>query len=48
MRNNDPSILPEPDEPLVIRHLSEIEHIELADALLENPNVTYLELETEK
>jgi hypothetical protein len=50
VRNNDPSILPElgDDEPLRIRHdLSEKEGIELADALLENTNVTYLQLEME-
>jgi hypothetical protein len=49
VRNNDPSILPElgDDEPLSIRRLSENEAIEFADALLENTNVTYLELETE-
>jgi hypothetical protein len=44
VRNNDPSILPEPSLPLQIRHMSEKEHIEFADALLENTNVTYLEL----
>jgi hypothetical protein len=46
VRNNDPSILPEPDEPLRIRRLSEKEDIELAGALLENANVTYLQLDT--
>jgi Ran GTPase-activating protein (RanGAP) involved in mRNA processing and transport len=45
VRNNDPSILPEPGKPLRIRHSSDKEDIELADALLENTNVTYLELE---
>jgi hypothetical protein len=44
VRRDDPSILPEPGEPLRIRHLSENEHMELADTLLENTNVTYLEL----
>jgi Ran GTPase-activating protein (RanGAP) involved in mRNA processing and transport len=50
VRNNDPSILPElgNGKPFNIRHLSEKEDIELADALLENTNVTYLEFETEK
>jgi Ran GTPase-activating protein (RanGAP) involved in mRNA processing and transport len=46
VRCNDPSILPEPSEPFRIRSLIEKEGIELADALLENINVTYLELET--
>jgi hypothetical protein len=45
VRNNDPFILPAPGEPLRIRRLSENEGMELADALLENTNVTYLELE---
>jgi hypothetical protein len=44
MRNNDPSILPEQSEPLRIGRLSEKEYMEFADALLENTNVTYLEL----
>jgi Ran GTPase-activating protein (RanGAP) involved in mRNA processing and transport len=48
VRNNDPSILPEPGEPFNIRQLGEKEDMELADALLENTNVTYLELETGK
>jgi Ran GTPase-activating protein (RanGAP) involved in mRNA processing and transport len=48
VRHNDPSFLPEHGEPLVIRsYLSENEDIELADALQENANVTYLELDTE-
>jgi Ran GTPase-activating protein (RanGAP) involved in mRNA processing and transport len=42
VRSNDPSILPGPDMPFNIRPLSEREDIELADALLENTNVTYL------
>lgn len=48
VRNNDPSILPEPGEPFKIRHttLSEKENIEVSDALLENKSVTSLELET--
>jgi hypothetical protein len=48
VRNNDPSILPVPGDPFKIRHLSEKEGIELADALLENTSVTYLGLETAK
>jgi hypothetical protein len=48
VRNNDPSIMPEPGQPFAIRDLREREYIELADALLENNSVTYLELETEK
>jgi hypothetical protein len=48
VRSNGPSILPKPGEPFNIRHwqMDEKEHIELADALLENTNVTYLELKT--
>ena len=46
LRNNDPSILPELSEPLRINCSSEKEHMELADALLENTNVTYLQLWT--
>jgi Ran GTPase-activating protein (RanGAP) involved in mRNA processing and transport len=45
VRNNDPSILPKPGQPLRIRTLSEKEDMELADALTENTNVTYLKLE---
>jgi hypothetical protein len=48
VRNNDPSILPEPGKPLRIRQLSEKEGLELADALLGNNSVTFLELETGK
>jgi hypothetical protein len=48
VRGNDPSILPEPGNPLRIRNLSEKEDMELADALLENTSVTYLTLETAK
>jgi Ran GTPase-activating protein (RanGAP) involved in mRNA processing and transport len=48
VRNDDPSILPDPGEPVRIRHLSEKEDTELADALLENTSVTYLELGTAK
>jgi hypothetical protein len=47
VRNNDPSILPEAGEPFRIRHSSEREHMELADALLENTSVTSIELYTE-
>jgi hypothetical protein len=43
VRGNDLSILPAAGKPLRIRHLSE--KVELADALLENNSVTYLELE---
>jgi hypothetical protein len=46
VRNSDPSILPDPNEPFKIRRLSEREYNVFADALLENTNVTYLELET--
>jgi hypothetical protein len=48
VRNNDPSILPElgNGKPFKIHHLSEKEDIELADALLENTSVMYLEFET--
>jgi Ran GTPase-activating protein (RanGAP) involved in mRNA processing and transport len=46
VRKNDPSILPELGKPFKIRHLSEKHDIKLADALLENTNVTYLELGT--
>jgi Ran GTPase-activating protein (RanGAP) involved in mRNA processing and transport len=46
VRNSDPSILPEPGQPLRIRNLSENDATELADALLENTNVTNLELGT--
>jgi hypothetical protein len=48
VRKDDPSILPEPGEPLRIGNLSEKEHIEVAGALLENTNVTFLELEAAK
>jgi hypothetical protein len=48
VRNNDPSILPEPGEPLRIANLSEKEDMELADALLENTSVTFLQLEMER
>jgi hypothetical protein len=50
VRNNDPSILPEPGQPFNIRRwrMDEKEDIELADALLENTNVTYLQFDTEK
>jgi Ran GTPase-activating protein (RanGAP) involved in mRNA processing and transport len=48
LRNNNSSILPEVGQPLRICHLTEKEDIELADALLENTNVTYIRLVTEK
>jgi hypothetical protein len=48
VRTNDPSILPEAGRPFKIRRLSENEGIELADALLENTSVTYLELHMDK
>jgi hypothetical protein len=47
VRNNDPSILPDCGRAFVIRNLSEEEDMELADALLENKSVTYLELQAE-
>jgi hypothetical protein len=40
VRNNDPSILPALGKPFKIRLLTEKEHMELADALLENSSVT--------
>jgi hypothetical protein len=46
VRNNDPSVLPDPGKPFRISHLIEKAGIELADALLENTNVTYLDLTT--
>jgi Ran GTPase-activating protein (RanGAP) involved in mRNA processing and transport len=48
VRNSDPSILPEPGKPLIVRHVHEREGIELADALLENASLTYLEMSTER
>jgi hypothetical protein len=45
---DDPSVLPAPGKPFKIRHLSEREGMELADALLENNSVTYLQLEDTK
>jgi hypothetical protein len=50
VRKNDPFILPGPgnDSPFNIRHLSEKDDIELADALLENTNLTYLEFDIKK
>ncbi len=47
VRNNDPSILPEIGRPFKIRPLSEKEDIELANALMQNNNVTYLALSTD-
>jgi hypothetical protein len=46
VRSNDNSILPGLDEPFRIRRLSEREYMEVADALLENTSVNYLELDT--
>jgi Ran GTPase-activating protein (RanGAP) involved in mRNA processing and transport len=47
VRKNDPSILPELGSPFKILSMCKRQHIELADALLENTSVTYLELESE-
>jgi hypothetical protein len=48
VRSDDPSILPEHGKPFKIFHrLSEREYLELADALLENNSVTYLQLRRE-
>jgi hypothetical protein len=46
VRNNDPSILPEVGKPFKIRLMDKREGIELADALLENTSIAYLQLET--
>jgi Leucine-rich repeat (LRR) protein len=46
VRNSDPSVLPEPGQPLRLSHLSEEENMELADALMESTNVTNLFLGT--
>jgi hypothetical protein len=46
VRNSDPSIMPDLGESFKIRPLSETEYIELARALLENTNVTNLQLDT--
>jgi Ran GTPase-activating protein (RanGAP) involved in mRNA processing and transport len=48
VRKDDPSILPELGKPFQIRVLSEREGLEVADALLENNSVTYLEFGTGK
>jgi hypothetical protein len=48
VRTSDNSVLPEPCEPLKIHPLGEKEDTELADALLQNTNVTYLELDKAK
>jgi Ran GTPase-activating protein (RanGAP) involved in mRNA processing and transport len=48
VRKDDPSVLPEPGKPFKIRQMCEREDMELADALLENSRVTYLDLETKK
>jgi hypothetical protein len=48
VRNNDPTVLPEFGEPFRIRRsMHERESMELADALLENNSVTYIELDAE-
>jgi hypothetical protein len=47
VRNNHPSILPEPGGPFKFRPLSKKENIEIADALLESTSVTFLELGTD-
>jgi Ran GTPase-activating protein (RanGAP) involved in mRNA processing and transport len=48
VRNNDPSVLPEPGQPLRIRPLSKRKGIELADSLLESSSVTFLQLESKR
>jgi hypothetical protein len=48
VQTNDLSILPEAGKPFWIKPLTEKEHIELADALMENNSVAYLGLKTEK
>jgi hypothetical protein len=48
VRSNDPSILPEFGKPFTIHFLSERQYMELADALLENTSIKYLELEMVK
>jgi hypothetical protein len=48
VRSDDPSILPPPGEPLTIHTSSEKEYMKLADALLKNNSITYLELDTEE
>jgi hypothetical protein len=47
VRKNDPSILPKLGLPFKIHHMCERQGIELADALLKNTSVTYLELTLE-
>jgi hypothetical protein len=42
VRKDDPTVLPELGKPFKIRLLSEREHTELANALLENNSATYL------
>jgi hypothetical protein len=44
VRNNDRSLLPDLGEPFKIRDMREREGMELADALLEDTSITYLEL----
>jgi hypothetical protein len=48
VRNQDPSVMPELGKPFNVCDLSEREYMELADALLENTSVTYLQLDTKK
>jgi hypothetical protein len=48
VRKDDPSVLMYPGEPFRISELSEKEHMEVADALLENNSVIYLQLGTVK
>jgi Ran GTPase-activating protein (RanGAP) involved in mRNA processing and transport len=45
VRNSDLTIMPEPGQPFKIDRRSDKEDLELADALLENNRVTYLEFE---
>jgi hypothetical protein len=48
VRNDDPSILPVSGMPFKIGFLREKEDMELADALLENSSIIYLELMIER
>jgi hypothetical protein len=55
VRNNYPSLLPGLGRPSRIGQpsnhslrISERDHMELADALLENTNITFIEMKTEK
>jgi hypothetical protein len=47
VRDDDPSILPDLGNSFQIQQLSEREYMELADALLHNTSITYLELFTD-